>query len=207
MEKNRGFAFYENFWTSIEQLPIEQQKDICYALVKYGITGEMVDATDNALGFAMTQAFKPAIDNFLCPSTSEFEGEGLQKASALSDQLCRDLVENGIVMLKNEEIEPTVKSLPLSKDLTKVNVFGWSATNAGFAQKGIGSGSSAIDSKKSVSFLKGLTDFGVEYNTDIIKAYESFNKSGRTYAMHNSEVYRLKEPTVDFYSKQSHCVQ
>ena len=151
-------------------------------------------------GNVVAMNFKPAIDNFLCPSTSEFEGEGLQKASALSDQLCRDLVENGIVMLKNEEIEPTVKSLPLSKDLTKVNVFGWSATNAGFAQKGIGSGSSAIDSKKSVSFLKGLTDFGVEYNTDIIKAYESFNKSGRTYAMHNSEVYRLKEPTVDFYS-------
>lgn len=58
--KNKGFAFYQNFWDSVETLPLEQQKDVIYAIVKYGITGEM---DTNPLGVAMTQAFKPAIDN------------------------------------------------------------------------------------------------------------------------------------------------
>lgn len=96
MEKNRGFAFYENFWTSIEKLPIEQQKDICYALVKYGITGEMVDATDNALGFAMTQAFKPAIDNSVerFNSNSENGTKGGRPAKVVKDKLEVFLKEN-----------------------------------------------------------------------------------------------------------------
>lgn len=58
--KNKGFAFYQNFWDSVENLPLEQQKDVVYAIVKYGITGEI---DTNPLGAAMTQAFKPAIDN------------------------------------------------------------------------------------------------------------------------------------------------
>ena len=63
MERNKGFAFYENFWTSIENLPVEQQKEICFSIAKYGITNEMVDALEYPMGFAMTQAFKPSIDN------------------------------------------------------------------------------------------------------------------------------------------------
>lgn len=96
MEKNRGFAFYENFWTSIENLSIEQQKDICYALVKYGITGEMVDATDNALGFAMTQAFKLAIDNSVerFNSNSENGTKGGRPAKVAKDKLEEFLKEN-----------------------------------------------------------------------------------------------------------------
>lgn len=60
---NKGFAFYQNFWESIENLDEAQQKEICYAIAKYGITGEMVDVATNPLGFSMTNAFKPAIDN------------------------------------------------------------------------------------------------------------------------------------------------
>lgn len=62
MEKNKGFAFFENFWTSIEKLSVEQQKEVCYAIAKYGITGEMVDETEFPIGKALTQAFKMSID-------------------------------------------------------------------------------------------------------------------------------------------------
>ena len=63
MGKNKGFVFYQNFWDSIENLPEEQKKEICYAIVKYGITGEMVNKEDNPMGFTMANAFKLAIDN------------------------------------------------------------------------------------------------------------------------------------------------
>ena len=96
MEKNRGFAFYENFWTSIEHLSIEQQKEICYSIVKYGITGEMVDINENAIGFAMTQAFKPAIDNSIerFNNNSENGTKGGRPAKIAKDKLEVFLKEN-----------------------------------------------------------------------------------------------------------------
>lgn len=62
-EYNPGFAFYQDFFTSIECLPLEQQKEICYALAKYGITGEMVDSKEMPLGHAFTNTNKRSIDN------------------------------------------------------------------------------------------------------------------------------------------------
>lgn len=59
---NPGFACYQNFYTSIEKLPIEQQKEVCYAIIKYGITGEMVDAIEMPLGNALTLAYQHSID-------------------------------------------------------------------------------------------------------------------------------------------------
>ena len=61
-EYNPGFAFYQNFFTSIQHLPIEQQKEICYAIARYGITGEMVDPVEMSLGFAFTNVNKRSID-------------------------------------------------------------------------------------------------------------------------------------------------
>lgn len=96
MEKNKGFSFYENFWTSIENLPVEQQKDVCYAIAKYGITGEMVSPLDNPIGSAMTQAFKMAIDN----SVDKFNGssdngkKGGRPSAMESDALTLYLIEN-----------------------------------------------------------------------------------------------------------------
>ena len=49
---NPGFAYYDTYYKSIENLPIEQQKEICYAYVKYGITYEMVDPVEMPLGYS-----------------------------------------------------------------------------------------------------------------------------------------------------------
>jgi len=146
------------------------------------------------VGNVLCDTYRPAIDGLLCPPDINFESESVAKATALSDQLCRDIAEDGIVLLKNEKIYNGNNSLPLSKSTNKVNVFGWTSTDAGFAQKGIGSGSSDIQKEKSVSFLKALKDFGVEYNTELEKQYKSFRSAGRSYAMHNTSVYNLYEP-------------
>ena len=49
---NPGFAYYDTYYKSIENLPIEQQKEICYAYVKYGITYEMVDPAEMPFGYS-----------------------------------------------------------------------------------------------------------------------------------------------------------
>jgi hypothetical protein len=91
--KNKGFAFYQNFWDSVESLPLEQQKDVIYAIVKYGITGEI---DTNPLGVAMTQAFKPAIDNSVerFNSNSENGRIGGRPTKIASSEISSYLVEH-----------------------------------------------------------------------------------------------------------------
>lgn len=59
---NPGFAFYDTYFKSIEHLPLETQKEVCYAITKYGITGEMVDPLEMPLGYSFTMANKTHID-------------------------------------------------------------------------------------------------------------------------------------------------
>ena len=51
---NKGFAFYESYWNAIQSLDIEQQKEVAYAIMKYGITNEMVDPAEMPIGYALT---------------------------------------------------------------------------------------------------------------------------------------------------------
>ena len=51
---NPGFAFYDTYFKSIEHLPLETQKEVCYAIAKYGITGEMVDPLEMPFGYSST---------------------------------------------------------------------------------------------------------------------------------------------------------
>ena len=62
-EYNPGFAFYDTYYKAIEKLPIEQQKEICYAYVKYGITYEMVDPAEMPLGYSFVMNNQKSIEN------------------------------------------------------------------------------------------------------------------------------------------------
>ena len=91
-DRNRSFVFYENFWASIEGLPIETQKEVCYAIAKYGIEGEMVSADEFPVGAAMVQAFKFSLDK----SKKRSEGgiSGGRPESLGEEELVRFLMEN-----------------------------------------------------------------------------------------------------------------
>lgn len=95
------------------------------------------------------------------------ESEELTVATAASDELCKEIEEEGIVLLKNDTVS-NAPILPLKADERKINVFGYGATDDGFLLKGVGSGSSSIDDKKKKTFLMALEQTGFEYNTDII---------------------------------------
>lgn len=62
-EYNPGFAFYDSYYKAIEKLPLEQQMEVCYAIVKYGITYEMVDPAEMPIGYSLTVANKEHIKN------------------------------------------------------------------------------------------------------------------------------------------------
>ncbi len=92
---------------------------------------------------------------------STITDETTAEATSLVTEIC----EEGITLLENDD-----DILPLST--TKVNVFGWSATNPCYG----GTGSGALnDAYETVTFLQGLTDSGIEYNTELIDFYTSYH--------------------------------
>ena len=86
-------------------------------IVQLGAIGIIFSAI--TVGNVLCDIYRPAIDGLLCPPDINFESESVAKATALGDQLCREIEEEGIVLLKNNEIYTGQKSLPLSKSLNK----------------------------------------------------------------------------------------
>ena len=139
------------------------------------------------------------ITGYFHGSGIEFTGEDAQKALAVSDELCREMVGEGIVLVENKD-----DTLPLSKsDLYQVNIFGWRAINNGW----IGGASGSVNAnnnttrEKVVTLLQAMEESGFDYNHDIIDMYEKFCNVGDGKALDDGEAFfTLKEPTADYYT-------
>ena len=116
-------------------------------------------------------------------------GKISEDAIAEAKELCTDIAEEGIVLLKNDD-----KALPLAEG-SKVNVFGWSSTNPIYG----GTGSGALsDAYPTVDFLTGLKDAGIEYNQDLVDFYKGWRDSRPTVGMMGQD-WTIPEPQVSEY--------
>ena len=116
-------------------------------------------------------------------------GKISEDAIAEAKELCTDIAEEGIVLLKNDD-----KALPLAEG-AKVNVFGWSSTNPIYG----GTGSGALsDAYPTVDFLTGLTDAGIEYNQDLVDFYKGWRDARPTVGMMGQD-WTIPEPKVSEY--------
>ena len=120
-------------------------------------------------------------------------------ALANSDLTVREAAEESMVLLKNDDLLPI-------KDLKKVNLFGYGSTDAGFLLTGGGSGGTSITDEKAVKIdlTDSFADAGIEYNKNLIKAYENFStfdadwrSTGSTGA---NAVESLINPPAAFYT-------
>lgn len=125
-----------------------------------------------------------SIVNLALGDGGDISEESIDSATAL----CTTIAEEGIVLLKNED-----NILPLKN--TKVNTFGWSATNPVYG--GTGSGSLS-DSYPTVTLLQGLTNAGIEYNTDLTDFYTNFRAARPMVGMWGQD-WTLPEPTQAEY--------
>ena len=154
------------------------------------------------IGNVLCLAFK---DNITKVLNKQKKSAGI---NAESVEVCKTIEEEGVVLLKNDYISSNKKSLPLSEDNKKVNIFGWGATDAGFVQTGIGSSASLIyestntGKDRNVTLLEAFENAGYEYNKEIINAYKNFRSVKRETNRGTLEAYRLYEPTTAFYSTQ-----
>lgn len=132
---------------------------------------------------------------------------GAQEVLEASDKLCRNLAEDSIVLLRNEN-----NALPLKSDELKVNLFGVSAydpSNAaafdGFLMKGVGSGSSTISASKAITLEKSLELSGIEYNQDLKNFYDGFTfNRGSGGGNGSGGAYLLSEPAITDVQNQIH---
>lgn len=106
-------------------------------------------------------------------------------------ELCTEIAEEGIVLLKNEG-----NTLPLAGG--NLNVFGWASTNPCYG--GTGSGSLS-DAYETVSLLQGLKNAGFNLNTELSDFYTSYRADRPVVGMWEQD-WTLPEPTADSYSAE-----
>ena len=112
-----------------------------------------------------------------------------------SRETVKKVAEEGFVLLKNNGL------LPLSGDVTNLNVFGWASTNPIYG--GTGSGSS--DSSGNTGILEGLAEAGYTTNADLTQMYRDYKavrseSAGGAAASINAQSWNLPEPTKEAYT-------
>ncbi len=115
-----------------------------------------------------------------------------EETVAASRQLIEDITGEGIILAKNE-----TGGLPLSSDVTNLNVFGWASTNPIYG----GTGSGAVDVATAVDLLGGLRNAGYNLNEDLINKYTEFRTDRPSIEINNGQDWSLPEPTADSYSQ------
>lgn len=114
-----------------------------------------------------------------------------EETSAEATELCAEIAEEGIVLLKNENL------LPLAGN-SNLNVFGWGSTNPCYG--GTGSGSLS-DAYETTSLLQGLTNAGFVLNTELSDFYTAFRADRPEVGMWSQD-WTLPEPTADSYTDE-----
>lgn len=128
----------------------------------------------------LTAAARPPIEN-----------QDFKEATGASDDLCRQIGDEGIALLKNLN-----NALPL-KGEKRINLLGWNATDAGFHFCGIGSGSSTIQESKRKTLVQAFKEEGWEVNQDILDFYYAYDHETREYGTGNSARIPLIQPFLD----------
>lgn len=127
--------------------------------------------------------------------------------------LCEEIVEEGVVLLKNEEDSKGNTALPLSKEEINagLNVFGWAAYD--WMTMAFGSGYANTDLPRTKLF-PALKEAGIKYNEDLYKLYQDYYTAhSKTYgdgdyleyrggvAFGSEEIFVLREPGKADYEK------
>lgn len=113
-----------------------------------------------------------------------------EEAAATSKDLTEQIAEEGTVLLKNAD-----DMLPLSKDVKKLNVFGWASTSPCYG----GTGSGSVDTSTCVTLLQGLANAGYETNAELTDFYTNYCNTRPEVSMWAQD-WTLKEPTANSYS-------
>ena len=106
-------------------------------------------------------------------------------------EVAEEIMEDGIVLLKNEKL------LPLN-ETKKLNIFGWESINPAYG----GAGSGGInDLYDIVSLNQGLENAGFSINQELVDFYNNYGADNPEMSI-QKQSWTLPEPPVDTYSDE-----
>lgn len=106
-------------------------------------------------------------------------------------EVAEEIMEDGIVLLKNESL------LPLN-ETKKLNIFGWESINPAYG----GAGSGGInDLYNIVSLNQGLENAGFSINQELVDFYNNYGADNPEMSI-QKQSWTLPEPPVDTYSDE-----
>ena len=109
-----------------------------------------------------------------------------------SKEVIEEIGEEGMVLVENNGL------LPLSSDVTNLNVFGWDSTNPIYG----GTGSGSADTSGNIGILDSLKNAGYATNEELTKMYTDYRASrggGGGLGIGGAD-WTLPEPTADYYT-------
>lgn len=135
------------------------------------------------------------IHSWFDKSTSSYDNNEQQAVITQGDELVRDIAEQSMVLLRNEN-----DTLPLDKETQgKVNLFGWSSSDAGFLLVGGGSGGTTLDDDIAYTLQEALTQEGVEYNPELSRRYADFSDTNADANNTQNTLTSVQNPDESFY--------
>jgi beta-glucosidase len=151
-------------------------------------------ATVLFVGNSVANKYSGVIDLYLSKSTTNYDTTEAENALAEGKDLATEFVENGAVLLKNDN-----NTLPLKQP--NINIFGWSGCDNGFLYQGGGSSEGGYSADK-VSLYQSFRNAGFKINEDLATSYNnlSYRREGSPDSDQFSVYYRLYEPGQDFYT-------
>ena len=106
-------------------------------------------------------------------------------------EVAEEIMEDGIVLLKNESLLPLIET-------KKLNIFGWESINPAYG----GAGSGGInDLYDIVSLNQGLENAGFSINQELVDFYNNYGADNPEMSI-QKQSWTLPEPPVDTYSDE-----
>lgn len=135
------------------------------------------------------QLMTSVVDAFSAPVSATYSDGSRAVSTDEAEAVAEQIESEGIVLLQNNG-----STLPLSKDVKKVNVFGWASVD----WMGGGSGSGGVKETKT-GLIEALKDYGIETNTELSTMYSSFTRERQfpgTLYSYPEQSSRLYEPSI-----------
>lgn len=145
------------------------------------------------LGIGNNLAFNryaSVLSHYLAPPSGAVASN--EAARNMGNELARDIEREGIVMLENNG------TLPLSKSINKVNVFGHGCIDWYYMSSG--SEKVELNGLTYYDFLGALSHYGLEYNNELPTYYKKWHKAeGDTDTVNSDydEFYQVREPGLE----------
>ena len=163
-------------------------------------------ATGLIVGNVILFSNAQAVSSALCPPI--VNEEELAASHTAGQELAKEMVQEGTVLLRNED-----GVLPLAKENTAVNVFGWRSVDWVYGAEGKNSSGGVVPERfifdENVDFIKGLTRYGIKTNTSLQDMYAKYFAPNRLSAELRShtlgDYMYLVEPNINdknYYSEE-----